>query len=594
MGRLHHIALSALALGALVAAAVTGGAPDRAEAAKGQKRPNVIVLMSDDQTAASQAVMKHTNALLGDRGATFDNSFTNWPLCCPSRATFLTGQYAHNHGVLGNLPPFGGFGRLDLARTLPVWLQRSGYYTAEIGKYLNGYEQSPVGVPPGWSEWHGTKRTYVYYGEQLLENGQVHTYGTARENPYNPAHPETYSTDVFTDKAVQVINDRAPSKRPFFLYVAYLAPHSGGPNTPAGEPPGRCQSTAKPAKRHLGAFASEPLPTPPDFNEADVSDKPAATSNRGRLSAADIANVTRLYRCRLESLLAIDDGVKRVVEALKDQGELDNTVVLYTSDNGFMAGEHRIATGKSRPYEESIRVPLLVRGPGIGEGVKVDDLVTNADLAPTIVDAAGAKAGLPEDGESLLPFARHPERRHGRELLIEQYGDAPDEEGLPGIAYTGIRTSRYKYVEYGSGGIELYDLSADPYELNNLHADPAHAALEATLASRLAALRTCAGPSCRTKPSLKLKLPREVRRSGPDCRRPRHFVAKVRGADADSVSLVSFRVGSKLAGRDSDTPLRHSIKAKLLRRKRRPQVRAVADLVDGRELSVQRRVRICR
>ena len=399
---------------------------------------------------------------------------------------------------------------------------------------------------------------------------------------------------MFTDKAVQVINDRAPSKRPFFLYVAYLAPHSGGPNTPADEPPGRCQSTAKPAKRHLGAFASEPLPTPPDFNEADVSDKPAATSNRGRLSSADIANVTRLYRCRLESLLAIDDGVKRVVKALKDQGELDNTVVLYTSDNGFMAGEHRIATGKSRPYEESIRVPLLVRGPGIGKGVKVDDLVTNADLAPTIVDAAGAKAGLPEDGESLLPFApasgaQARPRAADRAVRRRARRGGPARDRLHRDPHLALQVRRVRL-----GRDRALRPQRRPVRAQQPARRPGARRLEATLASRLAALRNCAGPSCRTQPSLKLKLPREVRRSGPDCRRPRNFVAKVRGADADSVSLVSFRVGSKLAGRDSDTPLRHRIKAKLLRRKRKPQVRAIADLVDGRELSVQRRVRICR
>jgi arylsulfatase A-like enzyme len=157
----------------------------------------VIVLMSDDQTAASQSVMKHTDALLGDRGTTFDNSFTNWPLCCPSRATFLMAQYAHDHGVLAPAAvrwlraarPLAHAAGLAAAIRLLHGRDRQG---------LNGYEQSPVGVPPGWSEWHGTKRTYFYYGEELLENGQVHTYGTARENPYNPAHPETYSTDLFT------------------------------------------------------------------------------------------------------------------------------------------------------------------------------------------------------------------------------------------------------------------------------------------------------------------------------------------------------------------------------------------------------------
>jgi hypothetical protein len=312
------------------------------------------------------------------------------------------------------------------------------------------------------------------------------------------------------------------------------------------------------------------------------------------MTPAQIANTTRLYRCRLESLLAIDDGVQRIVKALKQHGELDDTLLIYTSDNGFYAGEHRLQTGKNRVYEEAIRVPLLIRGPGVPKGVKVDDLAVNADVAPTILDAARAKAGRVEDGRSLIPFAAHPARSHGRELLIEQFGSAADEEGQAGVTYAAVRTTRYKYVDYGSGEIELFDLAADPYELDNRHGDPALATSEAALATRLAGLRNCAGASCRARPSLKLKLPRPVHRRRPDCRRPAGFVAKVRGEGVRSVAFVSFGVGSKLSGRDSGAPLRDRIEPRLLRRRRKPEVRAVAEMVDGRELSLQRRVRICR
>jgi N-acetylglucosamine-6-sulfatase len=591
MGALRYAGVGALAVAALVALADPG---TPAEGAPAQQRPNVIVLMSDDQTAVSQSVMTHTNELIGSKGATFTNNFTNWPLCCPSRSTFLTGQYAHNHQVLGNSPPFGGFDRLDTSETLAVWLQRAGYYTAEIGKFLNGYEDSGVGVPPGWSEWHGTKRTYTYYGEQLLEDGQINTYGSVNEDPDNPAQPQTYSTDLYTDKAVQLIDQRAPSTQPFFLYVAYLAPHAGGPNKPASQPQGRCEDTAKPAIRHKGAFDSEPLPQPPNFDEADVSDKPAGIAGRPPLTAAQIANVTRNYRCRLESLLAVDEGVQRVVEALQAQGELDNTLLVYTSDNGFFHGEHRVQTGKNRVYEEAIRVPLEIRGPGVRKGVTVDDLAINADLAPTILDAAGAQPGRVEDGRSLLPFTQHPERRHGRELLIEQFGSSPDEEGQAGVTYVGIRTSRFKYVANGTGEIELYDLRNDPYELTNLHSDPAYAETEAALASRLASLRGCSGPSCLTKPSLKLKLPRSVRRDGRSCRRPGDFVARVQGAGAKAVAELTFRVGATRAGSDDAKPLEKRLRPSLLRAKHKPEIRAIAEMVDGRMLSLQKRVRICR
>jgi arylsulfatase A-like enzyme len=591
MGGLRFASVGVALVAALVAVAGTG-AP-AATGAPPPLRPNVVVLMSDDQTAASQSFMPKTNALIGARGATFTNNFTNWPLCCPSRATFLTGQYAHNHTVLGNQPPFGGFDRLDTSETLPVWLQRQGYYTAQIGKFLNGYEDSAVQVPPGWSEWHGTKRTYTYYGEQLLEDGQVVTYGSTDDNPDNPSDPQNYSTDLYTAKAVDVINREAPSSQPFFLYVAYLAPHSGGPNAPANQPQSQCEDTAKPAPRHLGAFADEPLPTPPNFNEADVSDKPAGISTRALLTDQQIQTDVRRYHCRLESLLAVDDGVESVINALKANGELDNTLVIYTSDNGFFAGEHRIANGKNRVYEEAVRVPLEIRGPGIPAGVTVDDLAINADLAPTILDVADATAGRAEDGMSLIPFTEHPERRHGRELLIEQYGNSADEEGQAGVTYIAIRTTRYKYVENGTGEIELYDEQADPYELNNLHGNPDYAAAEAALASRLASLRTCTGQTCHSHPSLSLKLPGSVTSHGHSCRPGKNFVARVRGAGAVAVTQVTFRVNNKLAGRVGVTPLGKRIKPKLLRRTDRPEIRAIAELVDGREYSLQQHVRVC-
>ena len=279
MGALRYAGVGALVVAALVGIAGTG-APERARAGgNGDDRPNVVVIMSDDQTAVSQSAMTATNGLLGDQGATFTNSFVNWPVCCPSRATYLTGQYAHNHQVLGNAPPFGGFGRLDTSETLAVWLQRAGYDTTHIGKFLNGYENSTVGAPPGWSQWNGTKRTYVFYGEQLFVDGQLTTFGSTAEDPDNPAAPENYSTDVFTDLAVDTINSKAPAGKPFFLSLAYLAPHSGGPNS------GRCAGSAKPAIRHKGLYDAEPLPQPPSLNEADVTDKPQGIAGRPPLNA---------------------------------------------------------------------------------------------------------------------------------------------------------------------------------------------------------------------------------------------------------------------------------------------------------------------
>jgi N-acetylglucosamine-6-sulfatase len=583
--------LAALVAG--IALAEAGREPEPAAAQQAEPRPNVVVIMSDDQTEDSMRYMPRTRSLVGGRGATFKTSVTNWPLCCPSRATFLTGQYAHNHGVLGNQAPNGGFGRLRADETLPVWLRRAGYFTAHVGKFLNGYERSPVGVPPGWSEWHGSKRTYLFYGYQLFENGAAQIYGSTNEDPDDPAEPGTYSGDVYTDKAVELIQRRAPDEQPFFLSLAYLAPHSGGPN-PDAPNQSRCQWTAKPAPRHIGAFDSEPLPTPPSFNEADVSDKPAGLASRAPLTGEELGRITRRYRCRAESLLAIDEGVERVISTLRATGELDDTLVVYTSDNGFFHGEHRIANGKNRVYEEAIRVPLLMRGPGIPKGVAVAEPAINADLAPTIVDAANAQAGVAMDGRSLLGPAAHPRRLSGRELLIEQDNGIDDDDNVNGVFYGAVRNARYTYVANRSGEIELYDLDADPFQLINRAGDPAYAEAQAALAARLAGLAACAGKSCRTKPSLRLKLPRSVREGGRSCRPPGGFITKLKGKGARGVVGAVFSVGRKRAGADSSAPLRKRIAKRLLRGKRRPRISAEVEFVDGRRMTLEKRPRICR
>jgi N-acetylglucosamine-6-sulfatase len=451
------------------------------EAAAAQARPNIVVIESDDQTLESMRVMANVNSLIGGQGATFTNSFVNYSLCCPSRATFLTGQYMHNHRVLGNLPPNGGFGRFQSrygSNNLAVWLRSAGYYTAMIGKYLNGYENEPR-VPPGWSEWRAAApKTTVAYNYTLNENGTLVNYGQA---------PRAFKQDVLTGKAANLVNRRAPFAQPFFLWLTYTAPHAGGPD-PNPNPPVNCQAAAKPAPRHANAFDSEPLPRPPNLNEADVSDKPAEIQNRPLLSSDRIAQIQRKYRCELESLLSVDEGVRKIVAALSAKGELADTVMIYTSDNGFFHGEHRLPGGKMHIYEESIRVPLLMRGPGIPPGVNVGDLAINADLAPTIVDVANASPGVAMDGRSLIPVAQQPGIEQGRELLIEE------------PSFAAIRTERYMYAEHDTGERELYDLNDDPFELRSRHNSTAYESVRVQLAARLLQLQNCAGSGCRSVP----------------------------------------------------------------------------------------------
>jgi N-acetylglucosamine-6-sulfatase len=468
------------ALGVTGALAVAGsGTPPATlgHAAVAQGRPNVLVIESDDQDVESMRVMDNVNSLIGGQGATFKRSFVNFSLCCPSRATFLTGQYAHNHRVWSNSAPDGGFSRFESlhgTNNLAVWLHRAGYYTAMIGKYLNEYANDPP-VPPGWSEWHAAAEGYGVYNYPLNNNGTIVNYGQ---------DPADFKEDVLTTKAVNFVNRRAPASQPFFLWLTYTAPHWSPPD-PNPNPPYDCRHAAKPAPRHADAFDSEPLPKPPNFNEADVSDKPGVIRALPRLNADQIADIQRTYRCELESLLSVDEGVKQVVDALQAAGELDNTLLVYTSDNGFFHGEHRIPWDKRRIYEESIRVPLEMRGPGIPQGVNISDLAINADLAPTILDAANASPGLVMDGRSLIPVTQNPGIEQSRELLIEEPGPK------------AIRTRRYMYAEYNSGEKELYDLQNDPFELVSRHNAPAYASVKAQLASDLHKLQNCTGSGCR-------------------------------------------------------------------------------------------------
>jgi N-acetylglucosamine-6-sulfatase len=493
-------------LAALLTPAVAGAAPPQ--------RPNIVVLMTDDQTLESMRVMTGVRQSLAAEGTTFDRAFVSNALCCPSRATLFTGQYSHNHGVLGNAPPDGGYARLDKREWLPVWLQRAGYRTIHIGKFLNQYGiLNPTEVPPGWSEWYASidPSTYQFYGYTLNENGFLNTYGL----DHNPLF---YSSDYYAERAVSVVQRMGETRTPFFLSVAFLAPHSGGPPDP-DDPQGL--ATASPAPRHVDRFAREPLPGDSSFNEVDVSDKPSFIQSLPPIGAQRAAAIDENYRQRLESLLAVDEGVVRIVDALRAEGELDETLIVFTSDNGFFHGEHRVPAGKVLVYEPSIRVPLIMRGPGVPAGARRRQLVTNADLAPTILDAAGAKPGRTQDGRSLFRLLEDRGLEWGRDLLIE---------GAPGVnqpAFDALRTYRYVFVQHANGERELYDLERDPYQLTSLHADPAYAGVQAELSLRLGLLSVCAGRGCRTRPPARLA----VR----GCR------ARVGGTGLESVTFRSAR-----------------------------------------------------
>lgn len=503
----------ALLAAAAAVGSVAGPGIETATAQGADQRPNVVVIMTDDQTVDDLAAMPATRRAFVGRGVTFRNSTVSYPVCCPSRATYLTGRYAHNHGVLGLYLPTGGYARFNDSDALPVWMERAGYRTAHIGKYMNGYgTDRPAIVPPGWTEWYGAvdPTTYRMWNFTLNENGRQVTYGAPNEED-----PALYQTDVLRDKALDVIRRGSRAGQPFFLSLALLAPHHEEASIRA-----RTGITVRAAPRHRGRFASLKLRSGRGFNERNRSDKPKFMRRFPVLDGTAIARITAEFRARRESLLAVDEAVAAIVRELSAQGVLGNTYLLFTSDNGFLLGEHAVPSGKMLPYDPSARVPLLLRGPGIKRRMASDEPVSNIDLAPTILELAGAKrvGGAPIDGRSVLRFARKPRLRTDRPLLLETGGlratslEPEDDTGAVPVrtirTYRAVRTDRWLFVQYRSGERELYDLLYDPFQLRSRHRDRRYAPTVRVLRRELERLATCRGRVCRL-PSEPVPDPRE-------------------------------------------------------------------------------------
>jgi N-acetylglucosamine-6-sulfatase len=437
-----------------------------------QKRPNVVVIDTDDMNVTDLSVMRNTLAMLAAHGTSFQNSYVSYPLCCPSRATFLTGQYAHNHHVLTDQR----YGDLDNTNTLAVWLRRAKYRTAMVGKYLNGYGViRPREIPPGWSKWFAlTDGTEQHrYGFKLNENGKVRHYSRK---------PKNYIDYILDSKVNGLLKKWTISPKPFFLYY--------NPNNPHGESGTPAWSTRdpEPAPQYNGVFGNITAPRPPNFDEANVSDKPEAIQDIPRLSDAEVADIDRRYRGRQESLLSVDDEIKRIVSLVRKYGDKRRTFFIFTSDNGLMMGAHRIEF-KDYPYQEAERVPLIIRGPGFPQNTTRDQLVANIDLAPTITALTGARPGRVMDGIPLLPLAKDPADETNRALLIETFD----------VGAFGVRQGQWAFNQWSNGDEELYNLDGDPYELRNLlfgSGASSYTTIRDQLAAELAKLKACSGPSC--------------------------------------------------------------------------------------------------
>jgi arylsulfatase A-like enzyme len=440
------------------------------------RRPNIVVVVLDDLDAASLHALPGVTARLADQGLVFERHFVANPLCAPSRASLLTGLYPHNHGVLSNGLPDGGFARYrergHEGTDVAARLHAAGYRTALLGKYLNDYPHGAGEsyVPPGWDDWHAVleDRRADNFGYWVNDNGRV-------------SRPDEYQTDFLARRALEFVRDpRRRRDQPFFLYLAPAAPHA--PSTPA--------------PRHLTLFTGARAPRTPAFDEADVSDKPAWLQAQPRLAPRQIRRLDRFHRRRLQSLAAVDEMTARLLGALDESGELARTYVWFTSDNGYVQGQHRFPGGKNAPYEEAVRVPLLVRGPGVPAGGTRGHLVSNIDYAATFLEIAGTRTSAPLDGRSLLPLLRErpPSPDGWRDALLVERERSGDPFFIP--AYKALRTANAAYIEYATGAVEYYDLERDPHQLDNAARGLAPEALR-RLHERLRALAACCGASCR-------------------------------------------------------------------------------------------------
>jgi N-acetylglucosamine-6-sulfatase len=434
-------------------------------------RPNIVFIMTDDLDELAMEQLGSIRSIMNANGVTFENAYVTYSLCCPSRATFFRGQYPHNHGVIGldtATPPSGDAKWRELGRdqnTVATWLNDAGYQTKYIGKYMNGYND--LYKPPGWDEW------YVLQGN--VNNNQVNDDGRS-------ITLAGHSTDAFANEATDFIRRSSANQAPFFVMVGTKAPHA---------PP-------EVATRYQNSFVDTPLPRPPNFDEPDVSDKPAWVQSYPRMSASVIDTTTTEYRQGLRSMLSVEDLLEQTIATLQETGELGNTYIFFTSDNGVHRGQHRVPFGKKAAYEETIGVPLMVRGPGIPASEVRQQLVINNDLAPTIAELAGVNIPSFVDGKSFVPLLSSSPPSSWRTAFLEE---AWKEEGGTNArvpTHKSVHTEDHILIENNTGEKELYDLNADPYQLQSISRTANSEQLYSTLESRLNALRACSAEACRS------------------------------------------------------------------------------------------------
>jgi len=442
------------------------------KSATAAERPNIVFVLTDDLASQDMQYLDGLRNIMARNGTTFTRAYVSDSLCCPSRATILRGQYPHNHGIRSNVAPSGGYSKFRSTgkdrSTVATWLNDAGYQTKFIGKYLNGYNE--MYIPPGWDEWFG------WLGEN--ETKKVNDDGKEFQ-------VQGHDTELFANESVDFIRRASAKHEPFFLTVSTRAPHQ--PAIPAG--------------RYADRFRNTALPRPRNFDEADVSDKPRFIRDMPRLSDRKISEMRSLHQKRLASMLSVQGLLRNVVAELTDTGELDNTYIFFTSDNGFHLGQHRMMPGKRTAYEEDIRVPLMVRGPGVPAGRVLEHQVLNNDFAPTFAELAGVTPPSFVDGKSMVPLldTSPPTVSNWRTGILTENWRTKARVGGNSAApgYEALRTQSTLWTRYVNGEQEHYNMRNDPYQLNSRKPNKNNRRLARGLKNRLDRLATCDGAECR-------------------------------------------------------------------------------------------------
>lgn len=454
-------------------------------------KPNIVFVLTDDLSWDLVDYMPNVRQLRAE-GVTFDNYIVTDSLCCPSRASILTGKYPHNTGIYKNTGDDGGFlafrARGQEQQSFATALAAQGYRTALMGKYMNQYNPLTVRdaagrpyVPPGWTDWRGVGNGYPGYGYRMVRDDRVVRRGHRARD---------YLTTVLRRDAVGFMRSAVGAGQPFMLELASFAPH-----TPA-----------TPAPRDRGRFARVTAPRGAAYDEQDLSDKPAWLRGHGRLTPGRQARIDDLFRRRVRSVQAVDRALGKIRRELRALGVERDTYVVFSSDNGFHMGQHRLTPGKLTAYDPDIRVPLVVAGPGVPAGTVVDEVAENVDLCPTFSELGGAAVPASVDGRSLVPFLRgQPAPVDWRQAALVEHRGAVTSPADPDFpmrgsgnppTYEALRTRDMLYVEYADGERELYDRRVDPEELDNIAGEQSPERL-ARLSAQVAAMRTCVGVGCR-------------------------------------------------------------------------------------------------